>query len=121
MPFPGVASDSSLFVSIGERLLRLKPENLQTQEVDDSQWAPGDQARVVGLHDGSAGEELQKKHGGTLDDRIRCATESESARWGIVGPCPWLTGAAVLATALAPWTIGALPWSEIEAGNSFNL
>ena len=31
--------------------------------MDDAQWEPGDQARVVGLHDGSGGEELQKCHG----------------------------------------------------------
>lgn len=114
-----------LEVSIGgSRLLRLKPENLQlAEEVDGSQWAPGDQARVVGLHDGSGGEELQKLNSSLalLQGRIlkgkwlvkvqkkvytvrcrnlRVCTESESARWGILGPCPWLTGAAALATAL---------------------
>eukprot|EP00434_Breviolum_minutum_P018739 symbB.v1.2.016536.t1/scaffold1259.1/size128245/4 len=112
-----------LEVSVGNRLLRLKPENLETSEVDDSLWSPSDQARLVGLHDGSAGEELQKLSSSLclLQRRImkgkwlvkvqkkiytvhcrnlRVCTESESARWGILGPCPWLTGTAVFATAL---------------------
>ena len=41
----------------------MKPIRLYIRQVDDSQWAPGDQARVVGLHDGSGGEELQKFRG----------------------------------------------------------
>ncbi|CAJ1421905.1 unnamed protein product, partial [Effrenium voratum] len=38
-------------VTGSDRLLRLKPQNLQLQEVEDSEWAPGDQARLIGLEE----------------------------------------------------------------------
>ncbi|CAJ1350103.1 unnamed protein product [Effrenium voratum] len=96
-------------VTGSDRLLRLKPQNLQLQEVEDSEWAPGDQARLIGLEEED--KELQKLNCclcslerrvtkgkwlvkvQTKSHVIRChnlrvCTQEECRRWGTLGPWP---------------------------------
>lgn len=75
-----LANDSGrVEVSCGQRLLRLKAENLRVVQVDDGLWAPGDEVRLVGLQ--TASEELQKWRPKAFSVESKLSTAKNQLKW----------------------------------------